>query len=170
MDQNRQRLETEPGSLKEDTNRSQTSTQYHPQANSVFTATSASQDFVPTSYPNTASDTYLTPESGSKIQSELDQINALLDAIRLNIANILRTWGRDSPQYASAAGIMQSYLVENMKRLRLVAGSERSLNEDIHAVDVSESRTREPLEIDMDERAKNVEEGIEQLMRELRLE
>jgi uncharacterized protein YukE len=50
-------------------------------------------------------------------EERLDQINQLLDHIRVNLRNIRRTWGEASPQYESAVAIMERALVENARRL-----------------------------------------------------
>lgn len=44
---------------------------------------------------------------------------AVLDYIRANLLNIRRTWGPDSPQYKSAAKVMDEYLEQNMRRINV---------------------------------------------------
>ena len=48
----------------------------------------------------------------------MDLISAVLDFIRANLANVLATWGPESPQYESARDIMQAYLAENVRRIK----------------------------------------------------
>jgi hypothetical protein len=43
----------------------------------------------------------------------------VLDHIRANLVNIRNTWGAESVQYKSASEIMEQYLEENTKRLRV---------------------------------------------------
>lgn len=43
-------------------------------------------------------------------------VEAVLDYIRANLENIKKVWGVGSPQYKSAASIMNSYLDENLKK------------------------------------------------------
>ena len=52
----------------------------------------------------------------------LEQINHLLDTIRLNLSNVRNTWGEASPQYASARTIMETALRENLARLGMDVG------------------------------------------------
>ena len=49
----------------------------------------------------------------------LKLIEAVLDYIRANLNNIRNTWGPDSPQYKSAAEIMDKYLESNLKSLNV---------------------------------------------------
>lgn len=72
-------------------------------------------DSHPESDPNADADATSLAEPSN---AALEQINLVLDTIRLNLSNIARTWGRDSVQYASAREIMQSYLAENVERAR----------------------------------------------------
>lgn len=148
---------------------------------------SASQGLVSRSYSNTEPTMASTSSKSlySDADTELDQINAILDAIRLNLANVVRTWGRQSTQYRSAAAIMQSYLIENMERLRNVAGWDirRGVGSDAanglcggnDATDglragTGTSQGRVVGNVDTGQRAKEIEGGIEQLMRELSLD
>lgn len=102
-----------------------------------------------------------TSDQDQNADQELDALNALLTTIRANLANILRTWGRESQQYASAAEIMRQCLAENLKRLR--ARSRRVRKRDVHGD--GETRMEEtPEEVAQEE---VVERGIEELMREL---
>ena len=48
----------------------------------------------------------------------LTLIEGVLDFIRANLANIERTWGKDSAQYRSTMEIMQQYFDNNLKQLR----------------------------------------------------
>ncbi|EXJ94227.1 hypothetical protein A1O1_02620 [Capronia coronata CBS 617.96] len=119
-------------------------------------------------------------EADADAETQLEQINAVLDAIRLNIANILRTWGRDSSQYRSAVGIMQGYLVQNMERLRHVAGSSSRYGADVDVAGTGGEKglvgegnmgeTSRQGQGDMGKRIKEIEGGIELLMSELKLE
>lgn len=43
-------------------------------------------------------------------------IKAVVEHIRVNLENIKRVWGKDSPQYKSAATILDSYLNDNLKQ------------------------------------------------------
>lgn len=54
---------------------------------------------------------------------KLDQMNHILDYIRSNLRNVRNTWGESSPQYRSAAEIMERALIENAARLK-IQGSE----------------------------------------------
>jgi hypothetical protein len=49
----------------------------------------------------------------------LKLVEQVLDYIRANLINIRNTWGAESVQYKSAAEIMDQYLEENMKRLKV---------------------------------------------------
>jgi hypothetical protein len=49
----------------------------------------------------------------------LKLVEQVLDYIRANLVNIRNTWGAESVQYKSAAEIMDHYLEENMKRLKV---------------------------------------------------
>ncbi|KIX08243.1 uncharacterized protein Z518_02899 [Rhinocladiella mackenziei CBS 650.93] len=83
--------------------------------------------------------------------TDLDQLNVVLDAIRSNLSNVLRTWGRESVQYQSALAIMQSYWAENLDRLKGKAKAE--VGAEVYDV-----------------KLKKMEMGIEELMRDLRLD
>ncbi|KAJ4542552.1 hypothetical protein HRR86_006152 [Exophiala dermatitidis] len=115
----------------------------------------------------------------------LDRIDAVLDYIRSNLANILRTWGRESPQYRDAKEMMQAYLVENMERLKSATaavadgsvstpGTSRTRpvagNGDVETKEMKEESLQKPGQRERKrERLKEIEDGIETLMRELRL-
>jgi len=49
----------------------------------------------------------------------LKLVEQVLDYIRANLVNIRNIWGAESVQYKSAAEIMDHYLEENMKRLKV---------------------------------------------------
>jgi hypothetical protein len=49
----------------------------------------------------------------------LKLLELVLDHIRSNLANIKNTWGADSVQYKSASEIMEQYLEENTKKLKV---------------------------------------------------
>ena len=49
----------------------------------------------------------------------LKLLELVLDHIRSNLANIKNTWGAHSVQYKSASEIMEQYLEENTKRLKV---------------------------------------------------
>jgi hypothetical protein len=49
----------------------------------------------------------------------LKLVEQVHDYIRANLVNIRKTWGTESIQYKSAAEIMDQYLEENMKRLKV---------------------------------------------------
>ena len=49
----------------------------------------------------------------------LKLVEQVLDYIRANLVNIRNTWGAESVQYQSAAEIMDQYLEENMKKLKV---------------------------------------------------
>jgi hypothetical protein len=49
----------------------------------------------------------------------LKLLEQVLDHIRANLVNIRNTWGAKSVQYKSASEIMEQYLEENIKRLRV---------------------------------------------------
>lgn len=49
----------------------------------------------------------------------LKLIEQVLDHVRANLVNIRNTWGAESVQYKSAAEIMERYLDENTKRLKV---------------------------------------------------
>lgn len=68
---------------------------------------------------DTDENTQTDAEAGVDEQvDQVDQINVLLDTIRVNLSNIERTWGKDSRQYRSAADVMQVCLLENVERVR----------------------------------------------------
>jgi hypothetical protein len=46
-------------------------------------------------------------------------LELVLDHIRSNLVNIRNTWGAESVQYKSASEIMEQYLEENSKRLKV---------------------------------------------------
>ncbi|RMZ91894.1 hypothetical protein DV736_g880, partial [Chaetothyriales sp. CBS 134916] len=54
-------------------------------------------------------------EPGPPSEDTLKLIEAVLDYIRSNLANIQKVWGVDSVQYKSASEIMNSYLDENLR-------------------------------------------------------
>lgn len=61
-------------------------------------------------------------ESAAKSRTtveDLEVINAVLDFIRSNLANIERVWGRDSRQYEAASVLMAQQLDENLKKAKL---------------------------------------------------
>lgn len=59
-------------------------------------------------------------ENSSELSPEtLKLLELVLDHIRSNLANIKNTWGADSVQYKSASEIMEQYLEENTKRLKV---------------------------------------------------
>ncbi|KAL2426726.1 hypothetical protein ABEF95_001300 [Exophiala dermatitidis] len=115
----------------------------------------------------------------------LDRIDAVLDYIRSNLANILRTWGRESPQYRDAKEMMQAYLVENMERFKsaTAAAADGSVSTpgtshtrpvagdgDVETKEMKEESLQKPGQRERKrERLKEIEDGIETLMRELRL-
>lgn len=49
----------------------------------------------------------------------LKLIEQVLDHVRANLVNIRNTWGAESVQYKSAAEIMEQYLDENTKKLKV---------------------------------------------------
>jgi hypothetical protein len=49
----------------------------------------------------------------------LKLLELVLDHIRANLVNIRNTWGAESVQYKSATEIMEQYLEENTKRLKV---------------------------------------------------
>jgi hypothetical protein len=62
--------------------------------------------------------------NAKKTSSELSPdtlklLELVLDHIRSNLVNIRNTWGADSVQYKSASEIMEQYLEENTKRLKV---------------------------------------------------
>jgi hypothetical protein len=62
--------------------------------------------------------------TAKKTSSELSPdtlklLELVLDHIRSNLVNIRNTWGSDSVQYKSASEIMEQYLEENTKRLKV---------------------------------------------------
>lgn len=52
-------------------------------------------------------------------EETLKLLELVLDHIRANLANIRKTWGPESIQYKSATEIMDQYLEENAKRLKV---------------------------------------------------
>ena len=52
-------------------------------------------------------------------EGSLKLFEQILDYIRSNLANIQKTWGPESAQYKSALGIMNGFLEENAKRLKV---------------------------------------------------
>ena len=57
--------------------------------------------------------------NSSESPETLKLVEQVLDYIRANLVNIRKTWGVESVQYKSAAEIMDQYLEENMKRLKV---------------------------------------------------
>jgi flagellar basal body rod protein FlgC len=94
-------------------------------------------------------------------ETNLKEINLMLDMIRSNLANIARTWGRDSPQYRSAKEIMQAYLAENVARLRERKGTRTT------SIDDEMDTTHPP---DSASKTRQIERSIEELMDGLELD
>ena len=106
------------------------------------------------------------PVPGSAVPDpDIDQINLILDTIRLNLSNVLRTWGRESRQYQSAVEIMESYLTENVERLK---GEGRGKDSGVIARGggvVGEGRPQGSEVIWQ----KRLQRGLEELMRDLNI-
>jgi len=98
---------------------------------------------------------------GPVAETNLKEINLMLDMIRSNLANIARTWGRDSPQYRSAKEIMQAYLAENVARLRERKGTRTT------SIDDEMDTTHPP---DSASKTRQIERSIEELMDGLELD
>ena len=50
---------------------------------------------------------------------KLESVEAVLDFIRGNLANIERVWGRDSAQYKSGAQLMRQQLEQNLRKANI---------------------------------------------------
>ena len=72
-------------------------------------------------FGNPLGDIMSTAQTNSSESSAetLKLVEQVLDYIRANLVNIRNTWGAESVQYKSAAEIMDQYLEENMKRLKV---------------------------------------------------
>jgi hypothetical protein len=72
-------------------------------------------------FGNPLGDVMSTAKTNSSESSPetLKLVEQVLDYIRANLINIRNTWGAESVQYKSAAEIMDQYLEENMKRLKV---------------------------------------------------
>ncbi len=110
--------------------------------------------------------TTTTPAGSVASETDLEEINLLLDMIRSNLSNIARTWGRESSQYRSAKEIMQAYLSENVERLR---GRQASCptNDTGQELKTTMPSSNDPVRRMQMEK---VERGIEELMNELKLD
>ena len=67
----------------------------------------------------------------------LKLIEAVLEYIRSNLNNIRNTWGPDSPQYKSAAEIMDQYLESNLKSLNVEESEVELLMEQMQGMSLS---------------------------------
>lgn len=68
----------------------------------------------------------------------LKLIQAVLDYIRSNLNNIKSTWGVDSPQYKSAAEIMEQSLDANLKRLNVEKSDIEELMQQIQGMNLED--------------------------------
>ncbi|KIW33811.1 uncharacterized protein PV07_00632 [Cladophialophora immunda] len=91
-------------------------------------------------------------------------VEDILATIRLNLALVEHTWGRESRQHREARGVMLAYLEENVLRHR------HMLNGQAGNGGGDESRDPGGVDVDMDlGRQREVERGIEEVLAQLRL-
>lgn len=116
---------------------------------------------------DTDQNTQVVASQADEQVDQVDQINVLLDTIRVNLSNIERTWGKDSRQYRSAAEVMQVCLLENVERVRQTQRQKQSGRVSVGDVQMREDVGDEGgLGADVDVK---VEAAIEALMAELRI-
>jgi len=83
-------------------------------------------------FGNPIADLMSSTTAESKPSEEtLKLLELVLDHIRANLANIRRVWGPNSVQYKSAAEIMDQYLDDNSKRLKVAKPDLEDLMKDM---------------------------------------